>query len=126
MHHWMTRAVQRAGFSGAGELVLAPDTPIDIVWETATRVCDVGGRDLAEAVADLFRLETADLEAAEPTAAKLVPDSVARKFGVLPIRDRNRYLVLAVSDPTDPDLEQEVAFASGRTPSFSVAPPDDW
>jgi len=119
----MTRALQRAGFDGAHELVLAADTPAEVAWETAAGVCNVSERDLAVAVADLFRLGTVDPEAAEPTAVKLIPESVARRFGVFPIQDQDRYLVVAVSDPTDPTMEQEVGFASGRTPSFRIAPP---
>ncbi|MBM4185113.1 MAG: type II/IV secretion system protein [Gemmatimonadetes bacterium] len=121
--HWMATAVKRAGLPNADRLVFAPDTSVHDVWTAACKECDVQPQELAAAIAKAFSMETVDLTGAEPTAAKLLPGSIARKFCVFPVRDENRYLVVATPNPTDLNADQEVGFTSGRIARFAVAPP---
>ncbi|MEQ1856526.1 MAG: ATPase, T2SS/T4P/T4SS family [Longimicrobiales bacterium] len=121
--HWMATAVKRAGLPNADRLVFAPDATLHDVWTVACRECSIQPNDLARAIATAFSMETVDLTGAEPTAAKLLPGSIARKFCVFPVRDENRYLVVATSNPTDLNADQEVGFTSGRIARFAVAPP---
>ena len=65
----------------------------------------------------------ADLGAAAPTAAKLLPPSVVRGYDVFPLREDDRCLYVATADPTNLDADQAVGFASGRSPVFEVAAP---
>jgi type II secretory ATPase GspE/PulE/Tfp pilus assembly ATPase PilB-like protein/ActR/RegA family two-component response regulator len=94
------------------------------VWRTAAKGSGVSLDDLAALVARHFRLDVADLPSAEPGAAKLVPEKVARQFLVFPVREDDRRLVVATADPNDYEAEQMLGFASGRTPTFVVAPPE--
>ncbi len=121
--HWMATAVKRAGLPNADRLVFAPDATLHDVWTAACRECSLEPNELARAIAAAFSMETVDLTGAEPTAAKLLPGSIARKFCVFPVRDENRYLVVATSNPTDLNADQEVGFTSGRIARFAVAPP---
>jgi type II secretory ATPase GspE/PulE/Tfp pilus assembly ATPase PilB-like protein/ActR/RegA family two-component response regulator len=121
--HWMATAVKRAGLQNADRLVLAPDASVHDVWSTACRVCELEPMELARAIASAFSMEAVDLRGAEPTAAKLLPGSIARKFCVFPVKDENRYLVVATPNPTDVNADQEVGFTSGRIARFAVAPP---
>ncbi len=121
--HWMSRVASQAGFGDVESIVIPQGAEIEEVWRTVSETCGVTDLELAEAVATTFRTVVADLDAAAPTAAKLVPESVALKFGVFPIRDRDRRIVVATSDPTDVEAEQEVGFASGRTPTLEIAAP---
>lgn len=123
MSHWMQRVARHAEFDGSEALKFDREASDEDVWAQTLEVCGVDEAQLARAVASTFQLEVADLAAAEPTAARLIPGSVARKFGVFPVRHDDRRLVLATSNPTNPEVEQEVGFASGRTPSLAVAPP---
>ncbi|MCH7808814.1 MAG: type II/IV secretion system protein [Planctomycetes bacterium] len=79
--------------------------------------------DLARHIATHFRLAVADLGSAAPQALKLVPERVARRYQVFPIREDDRQLVVATSDPTNLETEQALGFASGRTAQFEVAGP---
>jgi type IV pilus assembly protein PilB len=100
---------------------LAPDVPaiwpavVDAGWTTDERV--------AEAVARRFRLPIANLAAADPRAASLVPESLARKHGVLPLSADERSIEVATADPRDLDLEQTLRFVTGREVGFQIAPP---
>jgi type II secretory ATPase GspE/PulE/Tfp pilus assembly ATPase PilB-like protein/ActR/RegA family two-component response regulator len=121
--HWMVRVATRAGLPGSEHLAIPTSATPEDAWHAALDTCDVTERSLAEAVAATFRVGVAELESAEPTAAKLVPGPIALKFGVLPLTDMDRHLVVATSDPTNVQAEQEVAFVSGRIPSLAIAPP---
>ncbi|MFQ5536858.1 MAG: ATPase, T2SS/T4P/T4SS family [Gemmatimonadota bacterium] len=56
---------------------------------------------------------------------RLLPESVARRHTVFPLRDEDRHLVVASADPADVAAEQAVGFASGRTPVLEIAPPEE-
>ena len=74
-------------------------------------------------VATRYGLAVADFAHAEARAIKLVPEKLARTCGVFPLREDDSNLVVATSDPTDLEVEQQLMFASARTPVFEVAPP---
>lgn len=123
MSHWMVRAAQRAGIDGADALTFPSGVAVDEVWKSASQQLGIELPDLAAAVADAYSMSVADFDTAIPTAAKLLPASVARKYGVFPLLDADRYLVVATSNPFDPNADQEIGFASGRTAKFHIAPP---
>ncbi len=121
--HWLVNVAARAG-------LLPPDaTPIDAAapladaWPVVARGAGVSDEELAIRVAAHFRLAVADLTAAEVKAQKLVPEKLARKHQIYPLRETDRQLVVAASDPNDFNAEQALAFASGRATVFEVAPP---
>jgi len=68
-------------------------------------------------------MPVAALDAHDVHALRLVPESLARRYTVFPLRESDREIVLATADPSDLDAEQAIGFAAGRTPRFEVAPP---
>lgn len=123
MSHWLTSVVRSAGLENADMLDLPAGLADMAAWDTTCSVCGIESDQLADTVAAAFRIEVASLADAEPTATKLLPANIAKKFGVFPVRDMDRFLVVATSNPTDVLAEQEVGFACGRTPTFVVADP---
>jgi type II secretory ATPase GspE/PulE/Tfp pilus assembly ATPase PilB-like protein/ActR/RegA family two-component response regulator len=119
--HWLVGVVERAGHQcppppdGAG---------VTEVWRTVASSSGLSTDALVRLVARHFRLDVADLTASQSAAAKLVPEKVARQFLVFPVREDDRRLVVATADPMDVEAEQMLGFASGRTPTFVVAPPE--
>lgn len=124
MTHWMERVAAHAGFEGVDQLDLSRSTSMSTAWAETSAVCGVTTDELAAAVGSFFRMEVADLDSAQPTAAGLLPGGMARRFGLFPLTDADRYLRVATSDPTAPLAAQEVGFVSGRIPEFLVAPPE--
>ncbi len=78
---------------------------------------------LAGHVGDYFRLKVANLDTAESTAIKLVPEKIARQYSIFPLKEDDRHLTVATSDPTNFAAEQALGFISGRKAVFEVAPP---
>lgn len=124
MSHWMVQAARRAGLEGADDFDLPNVTSVGDAWRSASEQLGLSTPELAEAVAGVYSMGIADFDAAIPSAAKLLPASVARKYGVYPLFDGDRYLLVATSNPFDPVADQEVAFASGRSTRYEIAPPD--
>jgi type IV pilus assembly protein PilB len=59
----------------------------------------------------------------ERRVLRLVPDSVARRYGIIPIGENDRNVFVATSDPMNIGAEQAIAFSSGRHPVFRIASP---
>ena len=60
-------------------------------------------------------------EPPSPTAARLVPERVARRYHVVPIAEDDRTLTYAGAGFYRDEVDRDVAFASGRRPRFVVA-----
>jgi CheY-like chemotaxis protein len=121
--HWLVHVLRRAAVTGAEELALELDRPAAEAWRTACEATGLTQDGLAGHVAEYFRLKVADLDRGESTALRLVPEKLARQYVVYPLRDGDRHLTVATSDPTNFAAEQALGFISGRKAIFEVAPP---
>lgn len=65
----------------------------------------------------------ADLSDVEAAAREAVPESLARKFRIMPLRLTNSALDIATADPHDLDCERSLGFATGRTVRMHLAAP---
>jgi len=121
--HWLAAAAARAGMKGADSLVIPGDISLVDSWEIASRTLGLSAPELASSIAAAFGLAEADFEKAEPRALALLPERIARKYHVFPLREDDRHLVVATSDPTNIEVEHAIGFASGRRPIFELASP---
>ena len=121
--HWLTRAAARAGIQGADAITLPPETSIVDAWEIVSRTLGLAQQDLALRIAPMFGMELAEVEDADPMARLALPEQMARRFQVLPLRADDRLLVVASSDPANLELEQSLSFATGRRVQLQLATP---
>ena len=121
--HWLAAAATRAGLKGADVLVIPADTGLVDSWEIASRTLGVSTPDLARLLAPTFGLAEADFDKAEARALSLLPERIARKYHVFPLREDERRLVVAIADPTNIEVEHAIGFAAGRRPVFELATP---
>ena len=121
--HWLVDLVQRANLQGAEALRVAPSTSLAQAWEDVARGCGLSPDQLAQEIADAMRLPLARLGQRDPHVQKLVPEKLARRFQVLPLRESDRQIVIACADPLNDEIERGIAFASGRMPIFEIASP---
>ena len=121
--HWLVNVVRRSGLNNAETLVIDSQTPTDAAWAEVYRVCQVTEEQLAARVAAHFSLRVANLELVEARVLKLVPQPLARRYGIMPLRETDRQLVVATANPADLAVEQALGFATSRTPVFEVASP---
>ena len=122
--HWIVDIARRAHLANSGLLTLPVGLSTEEAWAKTGDVCGIAEDDLTRHVAEHFRVPVAQLSAAEGHALKLVPEGVARRHHVLPLRQTDRQLVVATANPGDYEAEQAIGFVSSRTPAFEVAPPN--
>ncbi len=122
--HWMVQLALDMQYAAADRLELQPRTPVAEAWEQASAFCRVPMEVLAEHVAARFELPVAELARVEPHAVKLLPEKLARRHGVMPVREDDRRLVVATADPGNFEAEDDLVFACGRSLQFEVASPN--
>ena len=121
--HWLAAAASRAGMKGADVLAIPGDISLVDSWEIASRTLGITAPELATSLAPTFGLAEADFNQADPRALSLLPERIARKYHVFPLREDDRHLVVATSDPTNIEVEHAIGFAAGRRPVFELASP---
>ncbi len=101
----------------AGELeairALKADAPISL-WEALVQRKVLGDEKILGAVARRFHLAIADLSQLDDAVRAEVPESLVRKFNILPVRITDSFLEVATANPFNIDAEKMLAFATGR------------
>ena len=65
----------------------------------------------------------ANLDAIDDDALTALPESLARKYRILPLKVSNSTIDIATADPHDLDCERSVGFATGRSVRMHLAAP---
>ncbi len=119
--HWLVRIAERAGLSAPDGVDVPADASIQDAWSVVIRSYHVDEPQLAELVASYYRLEVAQFHTADPNAALLLSETMARKHLIFPLFEDDRHLVVATCDPTDVEMERAVGFSTGRSAIFHLA-----
>jgi type II secretory ATPase GspE/PulE/Tfp pilus assembly ATPase PilB-like protein/ActR/RegA family two-component response regulator len=121
--HWMKVAASQAGLPAADQVTIANGSSSATAWDTGGRTLGLSPRDLAARLAPALGVHPANFDAAQPRALVLLPEAFARRYQVYPLREDDRTITVATSDPTNLDTEQAVSFVAGRRTIFELAPP---
>lgn len=92
-------------------------------WTAVSKACGVGYEEFSHRVAKHFRLGVADVSTWDPQAISLIPERVARTYGILPLSLEEDRVVVATPDPSNASARGEIVAHAGRTPVFLVASP---
>src|SRR3989440_1925319 len=84
------------------------------LWETLVAQKIASDEQILTALSTRFRLKLADLGQLDPAAKERVPEQVARRYHILPLRATDSYLEVATANPFDLDAEKALAFATAR------------
>ena len=120
---FLVNAARRAKLPGAESLTVLPGTPAPESWAEVARLTGTTPEKLATHVAQSLKLNVADLSAIEPKALRLLPEKLARRYHVIPLRETDRHITVATANPDDLAVEQAVSFAAGRAVIFEIASP---
>ena len=93
------------------------------LWEVAVQKKLTTDDQIIAAAAERFRLPVADLSKLDFKVRESVPETLARRFNVLPLRITDSYMEVATANPFDIDAEKLLAFATGREVRMQLAPP---
>jgi type IV pilus assembly protein PilB len=81
--------------------------------------------ELLQAVADHLNLEFVNLETLElqPALLRSITSSAARMYNAVPVATQGNTVTVAVLDPYNPQLGEELSFVLGKEVHLAVAPP---
>jgi type II secretory ATPase GspE/PulE/Tfp pilus assembly ATPase PilB-like protein/CheY-like chemotaxis protein len=84
------------------------------LWEALVAEKVATNEQILAALATRFRLKLADLQRLDAAVKEKVPEQLARRYRVLPLRVTDSYLEVATANPFDLDAEKALAFATAR------------
>ena len=100
----------------------AESAPVSL-WEQLVQRRIMTDDAILAAISSRFRLPLADLTTMDPKVKESVPEGVARKHHVLPLRITDSTLDAATANPFDIDAEKMLAFATGREVRLLLSSP---
>jgi len=84
------------------------------LWECLVAEKIATDAEIIDKLSHRFRLKVADTSKIDLTARDGVPEQLARRYRVLPLRLTDSFLELGTSNPFDLDAEKALAFATAR------------
>src|SRR5467141_353280 len=84
------------------------------LWECIVADKVATDAEIIEKLSHRFRLKIADPSKIDATARAGVPEQLARRYRVLPLRLTDSFLEIATANPFDLDAEKALAFATAR------------
>ncbi len=98
-------------------------TATSSLWELATAKGLAKDDQILEALSKRTRLKIADLSLRDPRVKEMIPQGVAQRYRVVPLRATDSYLDVASANPYDLDAEKALAFSTGREIRIHLASP---
>ena len=120
---WLVATVSALVTPEALEEMRREAAPTASLWELTTQKKLATDDQILEALALRTRLKVADLSKPESRVKEVVPESVARRYRLVPLRVTDSYLEVASANPFDLDAEKALSFATGREVRMLLATP---
>ena len=114
------------------EGLITPEVLVDLrgkaepgrtLWETLVAAKVLSDDTILEKLCTRFRLKVADVAQIDPKVREGVPEQLARRYRVLPVRLTDSFLEVATANPFDLDAEKALAFATAREIRILLLPP---
>jgi type II secretory ATPase GspE/PulE/Tfp pilus assembly ATPase PilB-like protein/CheY-like chemotaxis protein len=84
------------------------------LWECVVAEKLATDAEIVDKLSHRFRLKIADVTKIDPSARNAVPEQLARRHHVLPLRLTDSYLEIGTANPLDLDAEKALAFNTAR------------
>jgi len=120
---WLVPTVTALTSAETVEALRAEAQPTSTLWDLVTARGHATDDKLLEALAKRTRLKMADLSLRESKVKEMVPQSLAQRYRIVPLRATDSFLDIATSNPFDLDAEKALAFATGREVRMHLATP---
>jgi type II secretory ATPase GspE/PulE/Tfp pilus assembly ATPase PilB-like protein/CheY-like chemotaxis protein len=111
---WLVPSIETLLSSEAVKDLRAEAGPDASLWEKLVERELANDEQVLGAIAARFRFQVADLAKTDAKLITAVPEQLARRFNVVPVRLTDSFLEVATANPFDIDAEKMLAFATGR------------
>src|SRR5512141_2423985 len=92
-------------------------------WEAAVSLGCITDHELLKVLSRRAHTRIAQDLFVSPNAIEVVPETLARRYRILPLDASGSRLEIATANPYDADCERTLGFWSGRSVGISLAPP---
>jgi CheY-like chemotaxis protein len=116
---WLSRA---AGLPDGADVAGSAD--LAAAWGAVGRRAGIDASELADRVAAYFSLAVADPSSRSRAALRLVPEALAVRARIVPLREDSDTITVATACPIALDTEIELRRLTGRRPVYCVVPPE--
>jgi type II secretory ATPase GspE/PulE/Tfp pilus assembly ATPase PilB-like protein/CheY-like chemotaxis protein len=120
---WLVPSIETLLSPEAVQALRAEEGPSASLWEILVQRKLATNEQVLGAIAARFRFQVANLSEVDQKVSSSVPEQLARRFNVLPVRQTDSYLEVATANPFDIDAEKMLAFATGREVRMLLASP---
>ncbi len=97
--------------------------PTATLWDLVTSKGYASDQQILEALSKRCRIPVADVSKPDSKVKEIVPEAVARRYHIVPLRATDSVLEIATANPFDIDAEKGLAFASGREVRMQLLSP---
>ncbi len=111
---WLVPSIETLLSNEALKALRDEKGPNASIWEILLQRKLATNEQILGAIAARFRFPLADLSKVDPKLVSTVPEQLARRFNVVPVRQTDSFLEVATANPFDIDAEKMLAFATGR------------
>jgi len=130
---WLVPTISGMITPEAVDALRAAAEPTSTLWELTTLKGYATDEQILEAMSKRLRVPVATTAQVDPKVKEIIPEAVARRYHVIPLRATDTVLEVGTANPFDLDAEKGLAFASGRdvkmlllSPSRIAALTDEW
>jgi type II secretory ATPase GspE/PulE/Tfp pilus assembly ATPase PilB-like protein len=111
---WLASSLEGTVTPEAVTEIRAKAAPGRTLWECIVEQRIATDEEIVKALSARFRIKPADLTQLDSAVKDAVPEQLARRYRVLPLRLTDSFLEIATANPFDIDAEKALAFATGR------------
>ena len=120
---WLVPTVSAMITPEAVEGLRAAAEPTSTLWEMTTAKGYASDDEILAAMSKRCRVAVAESPKPEPNVKEIIPEAVARRYRIVPLRATDSMLEIATANPFDIDAEKGLAFASGREVRMQLLSP---
>src|SRR6266699_4393582 len=111
---WLGRSLEGILTPERLDEIRAKAEPNRTLWETLVAQSVVSDEQILDALSTRFRLKICDLAQLDAKVKDGIPEALARRYRILPLRLTDSFLEIATANPFDLDAEKALAFATAR------------
>jgi type II secretory ATPase GspE/PulE/Tfp pilus assembly ATPase PilB-like protein len=111
---WLGRSLEGLLTPERLDEIRAKAEPNRTLWETLVAQSVVSDEQILDALSTRFRLKICNLDQLDPKVKDGIPEALARRYRILPLRLTDSFLEIATANPFDLDAEKALAFATAR------------
>jgi type II secretory ATPase GspE/PulE/Tfp pilus assembly ATPase PilB-like protein/CheY-like chemotaxis protein len=120
---WLVPSIETLLSADALKALREEEGPAVSLWEVMVQRKLASDEQILGAIAKRFRFQVADIAKPDAKLITSIPEQVARRFNVVPVRQTDSFLEVATANPFDIDAEKMLAFATGREVRMLLASP---